>query len=183
MKHSILALCCIALASVALLPAHGQVVPSAKTGSVSLRAGGFGSGFQPDYAGNGIAQTGPDRLYGFGAYADARFTRWIQPELEMRWLHFNQFQGVDENTYSIGERLPIINYFHGFTPYGKLLIGIGNGSFLTGNAFVVTYGGGVDYRLTRKFTLRAVDFEYQQWHVNPTLWPYGISVGLSYKVF
>jgi hypothetical protein len=48
---------------------------------------------------------------------------------------------------------------------------------------VITYGGGVDYRLNRKFTIRCADFEYQQWQVNPTIWPYGLSAGLSYRVF
>jgi hypothetical protein len=48
---------------------------------------------------------------------------------------------------------------------------------------VTTFGGGVDYRLSRKFTLRAFDFEYQRWNVTPTLYPYGGSVGMSYKVF
>ena len=87
-----------------------------------------------------------------------------------------------ENTYLIGPRIAPYT-FRKFTPYGKVLVGFGNGSFLTGRRFAVTYGGGVDYRLTRRFTLRAFDFEYQQWQVTPTLHPYGGSVGLSYKIF
>ena len=47
----------------------------------------------------------------------------------------------------------------------------------------IAYGGGVDYRLTRRFTIRCFDFEYQQWHVTPTLCPLGGSVGVSYKIF
>jgi hypothetical protein len=138
--------------------------------------------FQPDYAGEGIAQTSPNRLYGVGAYVDARFSRWVQIEAEGRWLRFNQYLGIDENSYLIGPRIPI-KTFHRLTPYGKVLVGAGTGSFLTGQSFVISYGGGVDYRLSRKFTLRAFDFEYQQWNVTPTLWPYGGSVGLSYKIF
>ncbi len=131
----------------------------------------------------GSAQTSPNRLYGFGAYADAHFSRWVQIEAEARWLHFNQFASVDQNTYSIGPRVPVLT-FHKFEPYGKFLVGFGNGSFLTSNALVLTFGGGVDYRLSRKFTLRAFDFEYQRWSVVPsTIWPYGVSAGLSYKVF
>ena len=122
-------------------------------------------------------------------YVDARFTRWIQPELEVRFLRFNEFTcygqcaGIDENTYSIGERVPI-KTFHKFTPYGKVLVGLGNGSWLTGNALVLTYGGGVDYQLNRKFTIRCADFEYQQWPVSSTngsfsIWPYGLSAGIE----
>jgi len=188
MKRSILALLCIAFFSAALVSAHGQVVPSATSRVFDVRAGGFASAFQPDYAGEGFAQTSPNRLYGVGGYVDARFSRWVQPELEVRFLRFNEYTcnhqcaGIDENTYSIGERVPIMT-FHKFTPYGKVLVGLGTGSFLNGNSFVLTFGGGVDYRLNRRFTLRAFDFEYQQWRVTPTLWPYGGSVGLSYKIF
>jgi Outer membrane protein beta-barrel domain len=190
MKRSIFAFWFIAFSSAAIVSAHGQVVPSATERVFTVRAGGLASAFQPDYAGEGVAQTSPERLYGLGAYVDARFSRWVQPELEMRWGAFNgytcggQCPSINENTYSIGERAPIINNFHKFTPYGKVLAGFGTGSFLNGSAFVLTFGGGVDYRLNRKFTIRCADFEYQQWKVNPiTIHPYGLSVGMSYKVF
>lgn len=182
MKRSILAFLFIAFSSAAFVSAHGQVVPSATERVFNVRAGALFSAFQPDYAGEGVAQTSPNRLYGIGGYVDARFSRWVQPEFEVRFLRFNEYLGIDENTYSIGERVPIMT-FRKFTPYGKVLAGIGNGSFLNGSSFVLTFGGGVDYRLSRKFTIRCADFEYQQWHVTPTLWPYGLSAGLSYKIF
>src|SRR5277367_5024867 len=103
MKRSIFALLCFAFSSVAFVSARGQVVPSATERVFSVRVGGLASAFQPDYAGNGVAQTGPLRLYGVGAFVDARFTRWIQPELEMRWGRFNEYNcagqcsGIDEN--------------------------------------------------------------------------------------
>ncbi|MGD1107961.1 MAG: outer membrane beta-barrel protein [Terracidiphilus sp.] len=170
------------VSSFAIVSARGQVVPAATSSSFTLSAGGLGSMFQPDYAGEGIAQTSPNRLYGAGAYVDAHFSRWVQVEAEGRWLRYNTYKGINENTYLIGPRIPIAT-FHRVTPYGKFLVGLGNGSFLNGNTFVLSYGGGVDYRLSRRFTLRAFDFEYQSWRVNPTLWPYGGSVGLSYKIF
>jgi hypothetical protein len=194
MKRSILALLCFAFSSAVLVSAHGQVVPAATSRVFTVRAGAFASAFQPDYIGPGDAGTAPNRLYGVGGYVDARFTRWIQPELEVRFLRFNEYPGIaqSQNTYSIGERVPIINNFHKFQPYGKVLVGLGNGDFLTGNALVITYGGGVDYRLKRKFTIRCADFEYQQWPVSScgltgctslSVWPYGLSAGLSYRVF
>jgi hypothetical protein len=170
------------VSSFAIVSARGQVVPAATSSSFTLSAGGLGSMFQPDYAGEGIAQTSPNRLYGAGAYVDAHFSRWVQVEAEGRWLRYNTYKGINENTYLIGPRIPIAT-FHRVTPYGKFLVGLGNGTFLNGNTFVLSYGGGVDYRLSRRFTLRAFDFEYQSWRVNPTLWPYGGSVGLSYKIF
>jgi hypothetical protein len=57
---------------------------------------------------------------------------------------------------------------------------------------VITYGGGVDYRLNRKFTIRCADFEFQQWPVTSsgplgsssfTIRPYGLSAGMSYRIF
>jgi hypothetical protein len=181
MKRSILAFFCV-VSSFAIVSANAQVVPAATSSRFTLSAGGLGSMYQPDYADEGVAQTSPNRLYGAGAYVDARFSRWFQVEAEGRWMHFNEYLGIDENTYLIGPRVPIAT-FHRVTPYGKFLFGLGSGSFLTGNTMVLAYGGGVDYRLTRRFTLRAFDFEYQSWRVNPTLWPYGGSVGISYKIF
>src|ERR1700749_1474111 len=43
---------------------HAQVSPSAYRGQLSLTAGGMGSVFQPDYAGNGVPESGPQRLFG-----------------------------------------------------------------------------------------------------------------------
>lgn len=171
-------------AAAATLTAPAQVAPAATRNGLSLSVGGEGSLFQPDYAGQGVAQASPNRLYGFGVYADARFTRWIQIEAEGRWLHFNEYLGIGQNSYLIGPRVPIHD-FHGFTPYGKILFGWSSGTsnWLNGHAGTIAYGGGVDYRATRKLTVRAFDFEYQDWHVTPTIRPYGGSVGVSYTVF
>jgi hypothetical protein len=158
-----------------------QVVPSATAGGFTLDVGALGSAFQPDYAGEGIAQTSPNRLYGPGFYVDAHFTRWVQLEAEGHWLDYNQYLGINEHTYMIGPRVPIVTY-HKFTPYGKFLIGMGGGNFLTGHSFIIDYGGGVDYRLNRRFTVRCFDFELQRWQLTPTLYPYGASVGISYQL-
>jgi hypothetical protein len=176
------------LSAAVLLPACAQVVPSATGSRASLVVGGFASAGQPDYAGatnssgQAIASTSPYRLYGMGAYVDYRMSRWVQLEGEARWLNKNQYLGINENSYSIGLREPI-RTFGRFTPYGKALIGLGSGSFLTGHAAMYTVGGGVDYRLNKRFNVRAFDFEYQQWNVTPTLHPYTASVGLSYRIF
>jgi opacity protein-like surface antigen len=188
MKRWISVSFCALLCSAAL-SLHAQVVPSATRGSFTLDAGAEGSMFQPDYTGIGIAYTGPQRLYGIGAYVDARFSRWVQIEGEGRWLRFNEYvppgstQGISEDTFLIGPRIPI-GTFHKLTPYGKVLVGLGGGSFLDGHSFALAYGGGLDYRLSKHFTVRCVDFEYEQWPINSavTLWPYGGSIGLSYRI-
>ena len=112
----------------AALSGRAQVYESATKGSFKVYAGGEGSMFQPDYAGQGIAQKSPQRLYGIGAYVDADFTRWIQIEAEGRWLHWNQYAGISENAYLIGPRVPILVDYKRLTPYGKFLIGMYLGS-------------------------------------------------------
>lgn len=182
MKRLIVAICCSVLFAAAVF-GRAQVVLAATGRTFHLSAGGRASAFQPDYAGDPLAaQTSPYRLYGVGAFVDAHFSRWLQIEAEGRWLHFNEYLGINQNSYLIGPRIAPYT-FHKFTPYGKALVGFGSGSFLTGPCLAIAYGGGVDYRLTRRFTARG-DFEYQRWHVAPdNLYPYGASVGLSYKIF
>jgi opacity protein-like surface antigen len=167
---------------------QAQVVPSATRNRMSLSAGVLGSGFQPDYAGNGVAESASNWLIGPGAYVDLRFSRWVQVEAEGRWLRFNQFAEINQDNYLIGPRVPI-RRFGRFTPYGKVLIGFSKMNFQNSYAYGrftdIAYGGGVDMKLNDRWTLRPVDFEYQQWPnwINGTLNPYGVSVGISYKIF
>jgi len=187
MKRFSFTLLCFVFA-VGALSARAQVVPAATSASWSLSAGGEGSAFQPDYAGELSAYPSPNRLYGFGTYVDIKFTRWVQVEGEAHWLRLNdsfKFGTTtivnSENTYLVGPRIPI-HTFGKFIPYGKVLWGLGSGAFLNGNATVLAFGGGLDYRINRKFTLRAFDYEYQDWSV-ASIQPNGGSVGLSYRIF
>jgi opacity protein-like surface antigen len=168
--------------------AHGQVVPSASGGQFAVTVGGMGSVFQPDYAGYGVAQTSPNRLYGIAAFVDVKFTHWIQLETEGRWLRFNQFESIYEDNYLAGPRVPLHTFkFMQATPYAKVLIGIGKMNFENNDAYGrftdIAYGGGADFRLTDRISLRG-DFEYQQWPawLNSQLSPYGASAGVSYRI-
>lgn len=174
--------------ALAALSAQAQVVPSATARQFSITAGALGSAFQPDYNDANCTETScvgsnPDYLFGVGAYVDLRFTRWIQVEAESRWLRFNSNLSFNESNYLGGFRVPV-RRFGRATPYAKVLEGLGRASFLNGGASNLTFGGGVDYRLTKKISIRAADFEYQRWRTTPkTLTPYGFSVGVGYKVF
>ena len=174
--------CCLAFAATSH-STHAQTVPSASRSGLSLSAGALGSVYQPDYADNLVAEPSPYLLFGLGAYVDVRFSRWVQIEAEGRWLRFNEYFGIGEDNYLVGPRVPI-HTFHRFTPYGKFLVGFSTGStWLNGRPGTLAFGGGVDYRLNRRFTVRAGDFEYQRWSVAPMLYPYGGSIGLSYRIF
>jgi hypothetical protein len=210
-RQSIVPLISIVLAA-GSLSAGAQVGPSATKSQFSLTVGGIASAFQPGYVGYFGASTGnplgieasPYRLYGAGTYVDVRFSRWVQIEGEARWLRFNQFVGIYQDNYLIGPRFPIHHYhFLRATPYAKALIGYakmglgpwptGNGNFtvLNGSFTDLAFGGGVDLRLNKRFSIRAFDFEYQDYPKflenpagqNQHLYPYGASVGVGYKIF
>jgi hypothetical protein len=197
MKRSALALVLVVfpiLFAADAVSADAQVAPSAYKSQFTLTAGALGSVFQPDYAGGGFAQTAPNRLYGIGAFVDAKFTRWVQIEGEGRWLQFNQFVDINENNYIVGPRLPIHSFkFMRATPYVKVLVGIGRLNFedhaAWGRYTDIAYGGGVDVKLTRRISARG-DFEYQEWpswpgiagFANTPLYPYGVSAGVSYRI-
>jgi hypothetical protein len=169
---------------------HAQVAPSAYRGQLSLTAGGMGSVFQPDYAGGGIPQASPQRLFGAGVYVDLKVTRWIQVEGEARWLRENAFVDITEDNYLIGPRVPIHEFKRlGLTPYGKALFGLGRMNFEYDEAYGrfadIALGGGVDLKVSKHFVVRPFDFEYQLWPnwINGTLKPYGASAGIAYKIF
>lgn len=176
----------------AAVSTRAQVSPSAYRGQLTLNVGGMGSVFQPDYAGGGVPEAGPYRLFGFGVYADLKATRWIGIEAEARWLRQNSFVNITQDNYLIGPKIPIREFrFRRLdaTPYGKALVGLGRMNFEYNQAYGrftdLALGGGVDLKVTKKITVRAFDFEYQLWPnwINGTLKPYGASAGIAYKVF
>ena len=189
MRRLIVALFSILFAAGAL-SARAQVVPAAYAQRFTINVGVLGSAFQPDYMGGLVAQTGPQRLYGPGAYVDVKLTRWVQIEAEARWLRMNPYLNIREDNYLLGPRLPIERLrYRRATPYAKLLVGFGEMNFAYnarwGRFADIAYGGGVDVKLTKKISIRAIDFEYQQWPqwLSSSLSPYGASVGVSYKIF
>ena len=183
--------CFVLMLSATGVEARAQVVPSATRSQISVTAGGFGSAFQPNYAGGGVTSSAPNELFGVGAYVDVRLSRWVQLEAEGRWMRWNEYAEISQDNYLIGPRVPI-RTFGRFTPYGKFLFGIGHMNFqysaTSCRCSTLVYGGGVDYKLTKRLSWRAVDFEYQQWPnwyvvQNGQLHPYGFSTGIGYKIF
>ena len=193
MRRTTCAILFILLAAAAST-ASAQTVPDATAHGISITAGAEGSACQPDYAGFGIPETSTNRLYGIGTFVDVKFTPWIQIEAEGRWLRFNELQGIYEDNYLIGPRLPIYKLrFRRATPYVKVLVGYGKLNFENSNGYGrytdLAYGGGLDIKVTRRLNVRLPDFEYQQWPnwsegvgTPTTLFPYGVSVGVSYRV-
>jgi len=143
------------------------------------------------------AQDSKYPLLGVGAYVDVKYNRWVQIEAEGRWLRFNQYWNISQDNYLIGPRVPIRRFWKAQI-YGKALWGKAKMTFppifqdpttlqpagrigFTDLAF----GAGADIKLSRRFSLRLPDVEYQYWPKwsNATLKPYGASVGIGYKIF
>jgi hypothetical protein len=178
MKRSI-ALLSILIAALAA-SSRAQVLPSAFARQFTVTAGGTGAFFDPDY--------GPDKLIGLGAFVDVKLTRWAQFEGEARWLRFHQYENIYEDNYLAGPRIPIRRIWKG-TAYGKAMIGYGimnfQDNYAHGRFTDAAFGGGLDIRMTRRISIRAIDAEYQLWPkwVQGSLKPYGFSAGVSYRVF
>jgi len=212
MKPVLTALLLLAGAALSTSTLGAQAVPSATARQFSLTAGGTFSLFQPDFVGGNSAQSnGQSLIYGIdgpGGFIDVRFRRWVQFEAEGRWMRFNtrgassanNVNAVPEDNYLVGPRFPI--RVGRFNPYAKVLGGYGvtkllNASQMAGNSlggFALAYGVGTDYRLSKHLSLRLIDFEVQRWSLTPpasttgvtkslTIQPYGISAGISYKIF
>lgn len=133
------------------------------------------------------------RLEGVGVFAEFRLNGRIGLEGDARFLHFGGFEGSTESSYLAGPKA----YFFAkgkFQPYGKFLVGAGriHYPFAIGDAsyFAMAPGGGTDYRLGRRWMLRA-EYEYQIWPESPgyanepkhRLTPNGFHVGVAYRIF
>jgi hypothetical protein len=147
----------IFVAAAAPRVAQAQVQAPGDQGGLILSAGAMGSGYSIQY--------GQRKMAGITAFVDADTKRRFGIEAEGRWLEYFQTANVHVETYSIGGRY----HFHAgrFEPYAKGLIGFGDFNFpynyASGRYLVVTAGGGLDFDWTPRITVRAADFEYQDW--------------------
>ena len=169
--------------------AKAQVVETANARQFTISAGGMGSAFWPNDGSHPVYGDSADYLLGLGTYVDFHFTHWFQVEGEARWLRFHQHVGEYQDNYLIGPKVPI-KRFGRANIYGKAMVGVGHMTFPNnyghGTFTALAFGGGVDYRLSRKVTFRAVDFELQDWPdflPDFSIHPYGVSMGMSYRVF
>lgn len=155
-----------------------QAAESANAGRAFVSVGGGGSGFYLQYGGR--------KNLGLTAWVDADTIRHFGFEGEARWLEYHQTANVHVETYLIGGRY---HFDVGRTqPYVKALLGDGHFNFpynyAYGNYLVIAPGGGVDYRLSRRWSARA-DFEYQDWpqFTYGAMSSVGGTLGLRYSIF
>jgi opacity protein-like surface antigen len=176
----LLPFCLVALLGISPAVTCAQVAPSAFKSPITLTAGGFVSGFNPDYIDYGLG--------GVGAYVDLSVFHGIGVEAEGRWQRFHEFEGISQDNYLIGPRVQLKHVWRA-RPYVKVLGGFSNMNFEqgigSGRFTTLAFGGGVDIHVTRRWTWRAIDAEYQYWptFLDGSLSPYGFSTGVSYRIF
>lgn len=175
---AIFSMCLILLALLSCRNAFAQVEESANIGGRSVWVGSSVSGYYIQYGGV--------KNLGVSGFVDADTIRRLGVEAEGRWLQFHTTNDIHATTYLIGPRY----HFNlgRYQPYLKGLGGLGLFSFTYnyahGSYFVIAPGGGVDYRLAPRWTVR-VDGEYQYWP-QFTFGPMssgGVSVGIKYLIF
>ena len=157
-----------------------QVAPAVTYPKYSFQLGGEFSAYRPDY--------GPQTLLGLGAYADMDFRRWIGIEAESRALFLNKYENkLQMDTGGGGPRFFYRD--HRFTPYAKVVIEFGsitfpNHTFDHATRVLYGIGGGVDYNLSHRVSLRG-EFQWQNWlnFPNRGLTPHGVNIGAAYRFF
>ena len=160
-------------------PAGAQARESGTEEHPSLWVGGGVSFYNLQY--------GQQKILGMSSVVDADSARQFGIEAEGRWLEYHQFANVHTESYLIGPRYHF--YVGNFQPYVKGLIGFGNFSFPYGYAhgtyLIVGAGGGVDYRLSPRWSVRCADVEYQDWpqFTFGAMTSVGISSGIQFRIF
>ena len=166
---------------------QAQVVPTAVDGRHSLWVGGEYSNIHA-----GFPYQSSQRLWGIGGFADYHLTTHIDAEAEARFLRFNSFYGETEDNYLAGPRY-LVGTFGKLQPFAQFLVGFGKLEYPfdigSGQYLALAPGGGVTYRISRKWSLRG-EYEYQFWPGSPNfanepaheITPNGFHMGLSYRL-
>lgn len=169
------------------LASPGQATQSTAYQRAHLSVFGVGSYAKTEY---GPVRTG----YGFSAGADLGFTvpglHHLEPGIEGRYSYARS-TSVSESVPSVGVRLTW--HAGALHPYGDLLIGPGTIKFLDpaltspgytqNNSKVWTYGGGIDYDVTRSFAIRG-EIQRESWKLSatdPAFYPLHVGVGVRYQ--
>ena len=168
--------------------ASAQAIPAARDPLAGrLTVGVAFSNARSDYT--------PKRLSGITGYATFTPTRHIGVEADARFLTLGTPNDFGERTYMAGPRF--IYRKHRLEFYAKGLAGIGQtvaqGLYIMTNAvpstsFAAAFGGGVDVRRPGKLTVRAFDYEYQDWpnfasdFGGKGLTPSVLTFGVAYRI-
>jgi opacity protein-like surface antigen len=167
--------------------AQAQVVPAAIDSRHALWVGGEYSNIHA-----GFPYQSSQRLWGISGFADYHLSVHVHAEAETRFLRFNSFYGETEDNYLAGPRY-LVGTFGKFQPFAQCLVGFGRMQYPfnigTGKYFALAPGGGVNYRIARRWSLRG-EYEYQFWPGSPNfanepaheIAPNGFHVGVAFRL-
>lgn len=176
-----------------------QSQESAFESRASLKVGAEFSSFNPDFycrSSSPFSCDGGPLLKGIGVFGDYNLRPRWGAEGEARWLRWDGLGGQVESTYLIGPRY---RFYRWKALYFWTKFLVGDGSITTenypgpnaakGDFFVYSMGASVDYKLSRKFSLRG-DYEWQRWPSfapqlaphNHGIVPNGFSLGVAYTI-
>jgi opacity protein-like surface antigen len=179
LRNGSLGIAIVLLAIIGLCrPCRAQSAESADLSRPSLWVGASASG---DYL-----QYGVRKMAGVSAFVDADSAHHIGVEGEGHWLEFHQTANVHAESYLVGPRFHL--NVRKFQPYVKGMVGFAHFNFpynfAHGTYLVVAGGGGVDYRITPRWSVRG-EVEYQDWpqFTFGAMTSVGVSGGIRYRVF
>lgn len=177
----------LALTLVTSLPSalHGQATAAATRGGATQIGAGYTWSNEDQYPGK--------HLQGMTIYGtfDLNNHLGVEGDLHLASVFKSYFQ-YKETSYDAGLRW--VEHYRKFAPYAKALVGFGHSSAVNsrqivggstpGSYFLYGLGGGLDYNVTDKMSIRCVDFEYQRWPNFPPngLTPPLLTFGAAYRL-
>lgn len=132
-------------------------------------------------------------LSGIGAFVNYNWNHRFGVEGRARFLNLKSWHGETEQDYLAGPRYTFLQS-NKWRPYAEFQAGMVNIQYPfnlgSGTSFAIAPGGGLEYRLSRKWSVRA-SYEYQKlfktlsFTNEPSfgIKPNGASGGISYRVF
>lgn len=167
--------------------AHGQAVPSAQGAGQSLWVGAEYAYLQAGFpVGSNV------RLSGVGVLANFNWNHQLGVETHARFLNFNSWNGETEQDYLAGPRYTFL-HSNKWRPFAEFQVGLVKiqypFSLGSGTSFAMAPGGGLEYRLHHKWSVRGA-YEYQILTNSPSftnepqfgIKPNGATVGVTYRL-
>ncbi len=168
------------------LPALAQVKPDAYRIGHSINVGGEYALYDSDYfPGNHSLNQSAFSIYGNYSILNGRWP--VAAEANFSRLASESSDKGMEYSLLIGPTIG--RHFGRLEPFAKVGLGIGHFSFegappqQLGTHLAIGFGGGLEYHLTRRITLRPLDYTYERWNFSPNaLSPSVLGFGASYRI-
>ena len=168
--------------------ATAQSAPSAYVERHSIYIGGEYALYNSDYFGGNKSLN----QSAFSIYGDYYIFNGAWPiALDVNYTKVPDHYGYQQRElYSFLAGIKISRRFGRLQPFGKFGAGMGHISAIHmlsthqyGQHFAIGMGGGIDYRLTNRITLRPVDLTSERWNFYPhALSPSVLGFGISYRI-